>query len=110
MGELPLLVMRIAPVKPSPHWLVTTYSQLPLPLATELEDELLTVTLELLLATGAELLEAGAELLLLPPTMPKGEGCELQVLAEIQLRLPSHPHPSCVVAHSGYKVPYQLHC
>ena len=122
-GTLPLLVMRIAPVNPLFHWLVTTYSQLPLPLGAELDDELLATRLELLLEAGAELelldagleldegLElAGLELEVPPPTMPQGAGCELQVLREIQLRFCSHPQPLWVVTHSGYSVPYQLHC
>ena len=64
------MVIRMEPVKPSPHWLVTTYSQLPLPLATELEDELLIVTLELLLEAGVELLDTGVELEVPLPTIP----------------------------------------
>jgi hypothetical protein len=32
------------------------------------------------------------------------------VLREIQLRFCSQPQPLWVVAHKGYKVPYQLHC
>ena len=123
MGELPLLVMRMAPVNPLFHWLVTTYSQLPLPFGAELDDALLATRLELLLDAGAELelldagleldegLElAGLELEVPPPTMPQGAGCELLVLREIQLRFCSHPQPLWVVTHSGYKVPYQLHC
>lgn len=69
--------------------------------------------LELLLETilELELLDTGAELDdAVPPTIPKGEGCELQVLLEIQLRLLSQPQPLWVVVHSGYSVPYQLHC
>jgi hypothetical protein len=47
---------------------------------------------------------------LFPPTMPQGLGCELHVLAAMQLRFCSHPQPLCVVVHSEYRVPYQLHC
>lgn len=50
MAFLPLLVMRMAPVKPVLHWLVSTYSQLAP--AAILEDELL----EDELATDEELL------------------------------------------------------
>ncbi len=37
MAELPLLVMRMAPVKPLPQELVTSYSQLPPPVPLSLE-------------------------------------------------------------------------
>lgn len=65
-----------------------------------IEEELLELTLELLLELTVELDELlGA--LELPPTMPKGAGCELQVLREIQLLLLSQPQPLVVVTQSG---------
>lgn len=113
MAELPRLVIRTAPVKPSPHWLVTTYWQLPAgaaELATEeailldedddermlLDDEL--ITLLVLLTTELEELATDDEL---SPTMPQGAGCALQVARAIQLWLFSHPQPLLVVTHKG---------
>ena len=32
------------------------------------------------------------------------------MVAAIQFLLFSQPHPLAVVTHTGYKVPYQLHC
>jgi hypothetical protein len=104
--------MRRVAVKPLFHSLLTRYWQLPPPtLATELDElaggvELATeegaVLLGVLLAGVllAGLLLAGV-LLVPPPTMPKGAGWALQVLAEIQLLLFSYPQPELVTAHSG---------
>ena len=44
------------------------------------------------------------------PTTPKGAGCAAQVVRLTQLLLPSQPQPVWVVTHSGYTLPYQLHC
>lgn len=95
-----MLVMRKLAVKPLFHSLLIRYWQLPPP-ATELDELAGGVELALELATDdgatllgvllAGLLLAGVllagVLLVPPPTMPKGAGCALQVLAEIQLLL-----------------------
>ena len=103
--------MRMAAVNPVFHSLLMTYSQLPEPVA------LLTELLALLATDDVEDAEEDEgtllELLTLdaePPTTPYGAGCEAQVLVAIQLVLFSQPQPLWVVPHSGYKVPYQLHC
>lgn len=61
IAELPLLVIRIAPVKPSFHWLVTTYVHLA-PFEATLLEELLLI-LEELLTIEEELLLIEEELL-----------------------------------------------
>jgi hypothetical protein len=75
--------------------------------------ELVVATDELLGATderelgATELVVATDELLAMledPPTTL------IQVEREIQLLLFSQPQPLWVLTHSGYKVPYQLHC
>lgn len=87
--------MRKLAVKPLFHSLLIRYWQLPPP-ATELDELAGGVELALELATddGATLLGVllagvllAGVLLVPPPTMPKGAGCALQVLAEIQLLL-----------------------
>jgi len=69
-------------------------------------DELLTTEEELLLTeeellTTEEELDLTLELLAESPTMPKGAGCDAQVLREIQLLPFSYPQPPVVVTHSG---------
>ena len=43
------------------------------------------------------------------PTIPKGAGCDAQVVRLTQLLLFSQPQPAWVVTQSGYKEPNQLH-
>ncbi len=65
--------------------------------------ELVVATDELLGITDERELELGAMLEDPPTTL-------IQVEREIQLLLFSQPQPLWVLTHSGYKVPYQLHC
>lgn len=100
---------------PTGGWLLATEDEL---LVTEeLEDTgallttdepeetgaLLTDDATLLTEEGALLVEDGAlELLTVElPTMPQGDGCELQVDGEIQLLLLSQPQPLVVLVQSG---------
>ena len=70
MALLPSLEMRIAPVNPSLHSLVITYSQLPPVLPVELLAALLATLLATLDATELDgELEAGVDEVP-PPTMP----------------------------------------
>lgn len=70
--------------------------------ATELDATELLLLGELTLEATLELLETRLEVVLeLLPTMPKGAGWALQVLAEIQLWLFSQPQPLWVVTHRG---------
>jgi hypothetical protein len=62
-------------------------------------DEML-LTKELLLEIAAALDELLGVLEVLP-SIPKGEGCDVHVLREIQLALFSQPQPLVVVTHSG---------
>jgi hypothetical protein len=72
-------------------------------LIAELADDLELLTVELVeLTDDLTLLEV--------PTIPYGAGCPEQVTAEMQFLLFSQPHPLWVTTHSGYNVPYQLHC
>lgn len=94
--------------------------------ADELGTELLLMALLMTLLVLATLLmltllvlrlldEAGRDEeerteLAVAPTTPKGAGCAAQVVRLTQLLLPSQPQPVWVVTHSGYTLPYQLHC
>jgi len=119
VGVEPLLVTRIAPVKPAPHELLTTYAQLRPPLLAALLDALLLeagtelgATLLLLLDAGTELgatllllLDAGTELgatLEVPlPSSPHGAGWLVQVARATQLFWFSQPQPLAVVTQTG---------
>jgi hypothetical protein len=119
LALVPVLVTRIAPVKPAPQELLTTYVQLSPPVLAALLDALLLdagtelgATLLLLLDAGTELgatllllLDAGAELGatldVALPSIPQGAGWLVQVERPTQLFWFSQPQPLAVVTQTG---------
>jgi len=104
---VPVLLTRIAPVKPEPQELLTTYEQLTPPVVAALLDERLDAGVELAgVELGATLLldagvELGAVLDTALPSIPHGAGKAAQLVRPTQLCWFSQPQPLLLVTQTG---------